>query len=50
MVRGNLLQIWLSAEPKLAQVDRQKDELYISYEEIEDALFEFGLSASPSKS
>lgn len=50
MVRGDLHQIWLSAEPKVAQIDRLKDELYLSYEEIEDALIEFGLSASPSKS
>ncbi len=50
MVRGDLLQIWLSAEPKLAQIERQKDELYLSYEEIEDASREFGLKISPSKS
>ena len=50
MVRGDLLQIWLSAEPRLAQIDRQKDELYLSYEEIGDTLIEFGLSTSPSKS
>jgi SSS family solute:Na+ symporter len=50
MVRGDLHQIWLSAEPKVAQIDRLKDELFISYEEIEDALIEFGLSASPSRS
>lgn len=50
MVRGDRLQIWLSAEPKVAQIDRQKDELYLSYEEIEDVLIDFGLSASPSKS
>ncbi len=50
MVRGDLLQIWLSAEPKLAQIDRQKDELYLSYEEIRDALLKSGLNASPSKS
>lgn len=50
MVRGDLHQIWLSAEPKVAQIERLKDELYLSYEEIEDALIEFGLSASPSKS
>jgi len=49
MVRGDLHQIWLSAEPKVAQIDRLKDELYVSYEEIEDALIEFGLGASPSK-
>jgi solute:Na+ symporter, SSS family len=50
MVRGDLLQIWLSAEPKLAQIDRQKDELYLSYKEIGNTLNEFGLSASLSKS
>ena len=50
MVRGDQLQIWLSAEPKVSLIDRQKDELYLSYEEIEDALIEFGLSASPSES
>jgi SSS family solute:Na+ symporter len=50
MVRGDLHQIWLSAEPKVAQIDRLKDELFISYEEIEAALIEFGLSASPSRS
>jgi SSS family solute:Na+ symporter len=50
MVRGDLLQVWLSAEPKLAQIDRQKDELYISYGEMEDALIGFGITASPSRS
>lgn len=50
MVRGDLHQIWLSAEPRVAQVERQKDELYLSYEEIGDALIEFGLSATPSRS
>lgn len=49
MVRGDLRQIWLSAEPRLPQLDRQKNELYLAYEEIEDALLEFGLSASPTK-
>jgi SSS family solute:Na+ symporter len=49
MVRGDLHQIWLSAEPKLNQIERQKDELCISYEEMEDALIEFGLTASPLK-
>ena len=47
MVRGDVFQIWLSAEPRLAQIDRQKDELFLSYEEIRDSLSEFGLSASP---
>jgi SSS family solute:Na+ symporter len=47
MVRGDVFQIWLSAEPRLAQVDRQIDELFLSYEEIRDSLSEFGLTASP---
>ncbi len=46
MVRGDLHQIWLSAEPRVAQVERQKDELYLSYEETGDALIEFGLRHS----
>ncbi len=46
MVRGDERQIWLSAEPRLEQRDRQKDELYLAYEEIEDALLDFGLTAS----
>jgi hypothetical protein len=50
MVRGDVFQIWLSAEPRLAQVDRQIDELFLSYEEIRDSLSEVGLSASPSPS
>jgi SSS family solute:Na+ symporter len=49
MVRGDVRQIWLSAEPMLSQADRQKDELYISYEEMLDALSEFGFTASTSK-
>ena len=50
MVRGDLLQIWLSAEPRLDQINRQMDELYLSYEEIGDSVSEFGLYASPTKS
>jgi len=50
MVRGDLLQIWLSTDPKLAQIERQRDELYQSYVEIEDASREFGLKVSPTKS
>ncbi len=46
MVRGDERQVWLSAEPKVEQLERQKDELYIAYEEIEDALLDFGLTAS----
>jgi SSS family solute:Na+ symporter len=48
MVRGDSRQIWLSAEPRLGQLDRQKNEIYLAYEEIENALLEFGLIASPS--
>lgn len=46
MVYGDQHQIWLSAEPRLSQVERQKNELYLSYEEIEDVLLQFGLCAS----
>jgi SSS family solute:Na+ symporter len=46
MVRGDLLQIWLSAEPRLSQVERQRDELYLAYEEIEDALLELGMTVT----
>jgi hypothetical protein len=48
--RGDVFQIWLSAELRLAQVDCQMDEFFLSYEDIRDSLSEFGLSASPSKS
>ncbi len=46
MVRGDSSQIWLSAEPKRGQNERQKDELFLAYEEIEDALREFGMTSS----
>ena len=46
MVRGDIRQIWLSAEPKKEQLERQRDELCLAYDEIEDALLEFGISAS----
>ncbi|VVB70636.1 Cation/acetate symporter ActP [uncultured archaeon] len=46
MVRGDTLQIWLSAEPTRDQRERQRDELFIAYEEIEDALLEFGMAPS----
>jgi SSS family solute:Na+ symporter len=46
MVRGDERQVWLSAEPKVEQMERQKDEFYLAYEEIEDALLDFGLTAS----
>jgi SSS family solute:Na+ symporter len=44
MVRGDSSQIWLTAEPTREQMDRQKDELYLAYNEIEDALREFGMT------
>ena len=44
MVRGDTNQIWLSAEPRREQCERQKDELFLAYEEIEDALLEFGMT------
>jgi len=47
MVRGDEMQVWLSSEPKVDQVDRLKDEIYLSYEEIEDSLLGLGLNASP---
>jgi hypothetical protein len=50
IVRGDLHQIWLSVEPRLPQIERQKDELFLSYEEIGDSLIEFGLSTSLTKS
>ena len=46
MVRGDTKQIWLSAEPKSELYERLKDELYLAHEEIEDALLEFGMTAS----
>ncbi|MDF0592625.1 sodium:solute symporter family protein [Methanotrichaceae archaeon M04Ac] len=45
MVRGDRLQIWLSAEPNVDLVERQKDEIYISWLEIEETLLGLGLSA-----
>ncbi len=44
MVRGDTSQIWLSAEPRREQRERQKDEIFLAYEEIEDALLEFGMT------
>ena len=46
MVRGTSWQIWLTAEPRREEGDRQKDELVISYQEIEEVLNEFGLKSS----
>ncbi|MBN1323784.1 MAG: sodium:solute symporter family protein [Methanotrichaceae archaeon] len=47
MVRGDRMQIWLSAEPRVDQVERQRDEMFLSFEEIQDVLLHRGLSASP---
>ena len=47
MVRGDRLSIWLSAEPKREMIERQKDEIYLSYQEIQKTLLELGLSATP---
>jgi len=49
MVRGARLQIWLSAEPRRDLIERQKDEIYLSYREIEETLLGLGLSATPSR-
>lgn len=46
MVRGDTSQIWLSAEPKSEQRMRQREELCFAYDEIQDALLEFGITAS----
>ncbi|MBN1236321.1 MAG: sodium:solute symporter family protein [Methanotrichaceae archaeon] len=45
MVRGDSSHIWLSAEPRLEQTERLKDELFLAYEEIEGALAGFGMRA-----
>ncbi len=49
MVRGDRMQIWLSAEPRVDQVERQRDEMFLSFEEIQDVLLHRGLSASPKR-
>jgi SSS family solute:Na+ symporter len=49
MVRGDAHQIWLSAEPRRELRERQRDELYLAFEEIEGALLSFGLAPSLSK-
>jgi len=45
MVRGDRSHIWLSAEPRREQTQRLKDELFLAYEEIEEALAGFGMKA-----
>ncbi len=49
IVRGDLLQIWLSAEPKRDLIERQRDEIYVSCEEIESTLMDLGLTSSLSR-
>lgn len=48
MVRADRLSIWLSAEPRRELVERQRDEIYLSYREIEETLLGLGLSATPT--
>jgi SSS family solute:Na+ symporter len=45
MVRGDKSHIWLSAEPRLEQTHRLKDELFLAYEEIEETLAALGMKA-----
>ncbi len=45
MVRGDKSHIWLSAEPRLEQTQRLKDELFLAYEEIEETLAALGMKA-----
>jgi SSS family solute:Na+ symporter len=45
IVRGDKSHIWLSAEPRLEQTQRLKDELFLAHEEIEEALASFGMKA-----
>ena len=47
MVRGDRLQIWLSTDPRLSQIEREKDELYVSYQEIKETLSGLDLIVSP---
>lgn len=46
MVRGDGSHIWLSAEPRREQTERLKDELFLAYGEIEEALAGIGMRAS----
>jgi SSS family solute:Na+ symporter len=45
IVPGDRSHIWLSAEPRREQTERLKDELFLAYEEIEEALAGFGMKA-----
>jgi SSS family solute:Na+ symporter len=48
MVYGDKNQIWLSAEPRHSQIQRQKDELFLAFMEIELVVAEDGQRAVPS--
>jgi SSS family solute:Na+ symporter len=43
MVPGDRSHIWLSAEPRREQAERLRDELFLAYGEIEEALADFGM-------
>ncbi|MEI6105015.1 MAG: sodium:solute symporter family protein [Methanothrix sp.] len=43
MVPGDRSHIWLSAEPRREQAERLKDELFLAYGEIEEALAGFSM-------
>ncbi|MEI8003092.1 MAG: sodium:solute symporter family protein [Methanothrix sp.] len=45
IVRGDTSHIWLSAEPRREQTQRLKDELFLAYEEIDEALASLGMRA-----
>lgn len=47
MVRGDDRHIWLSAEPRLDQGERLKDELFLAYGEIDDVLATLGMRTRP---
>ncbi|MFZ2470601.1 MAG: sodium:solute symporter family protein [Methanothrix sp.] len=45
IVRGDESHLWLSAEPRHEQTERLKDELFLAYGEIEEALAGLGMKA-----
>ncbi|OYV11868.1 MAG: Na+/solute symporter [Methanosaeta sp. ASO1] len=47
MVRGDDSHIWLSAEPRLEQGERLRDELFLAYGEIDDVLEALGMRGRP---
>ncbi len=46
MSRGDEMEIYLSAEPKISSTDRFKDEMYLAVEEIEESLLRMGYTTS----